>query len=137
MSRRCTPEASGPDLARPAYHVFVAGELLDPDRATRMEAIGGDADLRPHAEFTAVGELGGGVVQHDGAVDAPEEAFRSGLILRDDRLGVRRAVAGDVRNRSVHPLHDARRDDGVEVLRVPVLFAGRAHARVGALYFSI
>jgi hypothetical protein len=49
--------------------------LLGPDRAAGMEFVGGDADLGPEAELAAVGELGRGVDQHDGAVD--QETNRS------------------------------------------------------------
>jgi hypothetical protein len=37
--------------------------LLDADRAARVHAAGGDADLGAEAEFAAVGELRRGVVQ--------------------------------------------------------------------------
>jgi hypothetical protein len=58
---------SGPDLARAAHAVLEGGQLLDADRAARMHLAGGDADLGAHAEFAAIGELGRGVVQQDGA----------------------------------------------------------------------
>ena len=38
-----------------------------------MHLAGGDADLGAHAELAAVGELGRGVVQHDGGVDLGKE----------------------------------------------------------------
>ena len=69
---------SGPDLARATHHILVTGELFDAHRAARMEFIGGNADFRAHAEFAAVGELGRGVMQNDGAVDAAEEALGRG-----------------------------------------------------------
>ena len=64
---------SRPDLARAVHDIFEGRELLDAHRPAGMEAPGGDADLSPHAELAAVGELRGGIVQHDGAVDAREE----------------------------------------------------------------
>ena len=72
----------GPDLAAAAHHVLVRRELLHAHRPARMKAIGGDADLRAHAELAAVGELRGGVVQHDGAIHALEEALRGGAHSR-------------------------------------------------------
>ena len=51
----------------PRHAIFEAGELLDADRAARVQAAGGDADLGAEAELAAVGELGRGVVQHDRA----------------------------------------------------------------------
>ena len=64
-----------PRLAGAAHDVLEGGELLDADGAAGVQAAGGDADLGAHAELAAVGELGRGVVQHDGAVEAGEEAL--------------------------------------------------------------
>lgn len=61
-----------------------------------MQAVGGDADLAAEAELTAVGELGGGVDQDDGAVDLGGETLGRLGVGGDDSLGVARAVAGDV-----------------------------------------
>lgn len=52
-----TPEPSGPDLAAAPHDVLVAGQLLDADRAARVETVGGNTDLRTHSELAAVGEL--------------------------------------------------------------------------------
>src|SRR5437762_5974551 len=93
--------ASRPDLAVPADDVFVAGELLGADRAAGVQLAGGDADLGAHAELAAIGELGRGVVQHDGGIDLGEEALRRGAVLRHDRLGVARAVPADMGERAV------------------------------------
>src|SRR5690606_33050399 len=83
-------------LSRTAHDVLVARELLDTDRPARVELVRGDADLGTHAEFAAVGELRGGVVQDDGAVDLRQEALGGTRVVRDDRIGVRRAVASNV-----------------------------------------
>jgi hypothetical protein len=89
-------------------------ELLDADRAARMHAAGGDADLGAEAEFAAIGELGRSVVDDDGGIDLGEEAAGGGLVRGDDRIGVMRAVALDMVDRasSRHGLH---RDDPVEI----------------------
>ena len=67
--------------------------MLDAHRAARMHAARGDADLGAEAEFAAIGELRRGVVQHDGAVDLRQEPRGGGLVLRDDAVGVVRAIA--------------------------------------------
>ena len=77
------------------------GELLDADRAARMQAAGGDADLGAEAELAAVGELGRGVVQHDGGIDFAQEFLRRCGVVGDDRVGVVRAVALDMRDGGV------------------------------------
>src|SRR6202030_10778 len=113
-----------------AHDVLVTRELLDPDRSAGVKTVGGDADLRAHAELAAVGELGGGVMQHDRAVDALQKALGGGAVFGHDRFGVRGAVARDVRNGRIHALDYTRGNDRVEVLGVPVVLARRAHARV-------
>src|SRR5688572_18313122 len=90
------PEGSGPDLPAAAHHVLVAGELLHAHRTTRVKPVGGNADLRAHAKFAAIGELRGRVVQHDGAVDAFQEYLRRRRVGGDDAFGVRRTVLADV-----------------------------------------
>src|SRR5512146_788065 len=73
-----------PDLACAAHDILVAGQLLDTHRAAGVEAIGGDADLRSHAELAAIGELRRSVVEHDGAVHPLQEALCRRRVLRDD-----------------------------------------------------
>ena len=83
-----------PRLAGAAHHILEAGELLDADGAARVQLAGGDADLGAEAELAAVGELGRGIVQDDGAVDLAQEALGRRRVRGDDRVGVLRAVAG-------------------------------------------
>ena len=64
-----------PDLSRAPHNVFVAGELLGPDGTAGVKLAGGNADLRSHAEFAAIGELGRGIDQQDGRIDATQEFF--------------------------------------------------------------
>lgn len=45
-------------LAGAANHILVAGQLFGPDWTTGVELVGGDADFRTHAKFTAIGKLG-------------------------------------------------------------------------------
>ena len=85
---------------------------------------------RAHTELTAVGELRRGVVQHDRAVDARQEALGGGGIGRDDGLGMRRTVTRDMSDRSIHAIDHPRRDHGVEILGPPVLLGGRPHPRI-------
>src|SRR6478736_4410981 len=60
---------SGTNLARAMDAVLEGAELFDADRAARMHAAGGDADLGAEAELAAIGELGRGVVDDDGGID--------------------------------------------------------------------
>src|SRR5438094_8076935 len=84
---------SGAHLAVAADEVFVGGQFGGADRPTRRQPLGRDADLGAHAELAAIGELGRGVDQHDGAVDLAQKAFGGRLVLGHDRVGVVRAVA--------------------------------------------
>jgi hypothetical protein len=81
-----------------------------------VKLAGRDADLAAEAELAAVGELGRGVPEHDGAVDAAEKALGSALIGGDDGIGVLRAEAGDVLDRLVDAGDGLDGNDSVEEL---------------------
>jgi hypothetical protein len=76
------------DLPAAAYHVLVARQLLHAHRTARVEFVRADADFRAHAEFAAVGELRGRIVQHDGAVDPGQKPLCRAGVVGDDALGV-------------------------------------------------
>ncbi len=61
-----------------------------------VELLGGDADLGAEAELAAVGEPGRGVDRHRRRVDQRDEPLGRRLRVGHDRVGVGRAVAGDV-----------------------------------------
>src|SRR5262249_61762992 len=86
-----------PHLRGATHDILEGGQLLDTDRPARVQAPGGDADLCAHAEFTAIGELGRGVVQNDRAVDAGQEALGRGTILGNNAIGVRGPVSSNMR----------------------------------------
>src|SRR3546814_20587868 len=54
-----------PDLAGAMHTVFEGGKLLYADRAACMHRAGCDADLAAHAEFAAIGKLGGRIVRSE------------------------------------------------------------------------
>src|SRR3954465_12118802 len=96
-----TEENSRPDLSAAAHAILEARELLHADRAARMKATGGDADLRAKTEFAAIGELRRRIVEYDRRVDFAQKFLCRRVVLGDDRVGVVRAVAFDVGNRGV------------------------------------
>src|SRR3954453_20501484 len=110
-----TEENSRPDLSAAAHAILEARELLHADRAARMKAAGGDADLCAKTEFAAVGELRGRIVQHDRGIDFAQKFLRRRVVLRDDRVGVVRAIAFDMSNRAVNAIDYLGGDDGVEI----------------------
>src|SRR5271156_196744 len=122
----CSP--SRPRLPVAAHAILEGAELLDADRPAGVHAPGGDADLGAEAELAAVGELGGGVVQHDRGIDLFQEALRGRGILADDAIGVMRAIGLDMRDRGLQPSYDADRDDRIEVFGAPVVL-GRERDR--------
>src|ERR1700730_13192955 len=121
---------SGSNLSAAPHQILVTGQLLDAHRTTRVEFVGADADFRAHPEFTAVGELRGRIVQHDGAVDPRENALGGFRVAGHDAVGVRRAILVNVSDGRVHSVDHPDRDDGVEILRVPILLAGGYDALV-------
>src|SRR3546814_17840292 len=83
-----SPFRAWPDVAPATHLVLVAGQLLGANGAAGVQLAGGNADLGPHAELAAVGELGRGVVHHDAGIDLVQEAGRGHGVLGDDGLGM-------------------------------------------------
>ena len=79
--------------------------MLDAHGPARVQLAGGDADLGAEAELAAVGELGRGVVEHDGGVDLVEEFLCVGFVFSNDRIRVVRTVALDVIDRAALDTH--------------------------------
>jgi hypothetical protein len=87
-------------------------QAFEADRSARVQLVGGDADLGAEAVLVAVGEARRGVPHHRGRVDLAQEALGARAVAGDDRVGVLRAVLGDVRDRLVEALHHADRHHG-------------------------
>src|ERR1700748_2819666 len=79
-----------------AHHIFEGGELLGAHRSARMHFARADANLRAHAELATIGELGRGVPQHNGRVDAVHEDLGGSGIFSDYGIGGMRAVMLDM-----------------------------------------
>lgn len=75
-------------LPCPDNLVFRRSELRQREGATAMELLRADAHLGTEAEFTAIGETGGGVPIDSGGIDSAEKPPRSGFIARDDGIGM-------------------------------------------------
>src|SRR6476469_6555406 len=116
---------SRPRLPGAVDAIFEAGQLLRADRAAGVKFPGGDADFRTEAEFAAIGELGGSVMQHDRRIDLVEEFARGGLVFGHDRVGVVRAVVVNMGDRFSDAVDDLGGDDGVLVFGIPVFLGGR------------
>src|SRR5882757_7867870 len=97
--RRKTQVRSRPRLPGAVNAILEAGQLLGANRAAGVELAGGNADLGAEAELAAVGELRRGVVEHDRGIDLVEEFLRGLVVLGYDRIGVVRAVIGNMRER--------------------------------------
>ncbi len=72
---------------------FVEVSAVKPHRAARVQLLRRDADLGAKPELPAVGEAGRRVHVDRGRVHLGQEAACGGVVARDDRLGVLRAVA--------------------------------------------
>src|SRR5258708_9710215 len=133
---------SGSNLSAAPHQILVTGQLFHADRSTRVEFVGADADFRAHPEFAAVGELRGRIVQHDGAVDSREKALGGLRVAGHDAVGVLRAILVNVSDGRVHSVDHPDSDDGVQVLRVPILLGGvydslvDARTRLVAAHFA-
>ena len=80
-----------------------------------------DADFAAESELAAIGELGRGVDQHDRGVDAFEEALGRRFAFGNDRLGMLRAVAGDMLDGAVNAVDGFDGDDGIEIFLTAVV----------------
>ena len=63
-----------------------------------MEFPSSDADLRAHAEFSAIRKLGRRVVQRDGTVDSVQKLFSCFFIICDDGIRMFGAVTVNMIN---------------------------------------
>src|ERR1700724_444632 len=125
---------SRPCLSGAVNAVLEAGQLFGADRTARMKFSGGNSDFRAEAEFTAIGELGRSVVQHDRRIDLVEESSRNAGVFSYDRVGVMRTVLLNVRDRPGDAIDDLGRDDRVFIFGVPILVGSGPDARIGALH---
>src|SRR5207247_7417266 len=73
---RTARKSSSPDLAVADANPFVGRQLLEAHGTASADLVSADADLRPHAEFGAVGEPGRGVPVNGGGIDFGQEGFR-------------------------------------------------------------
>src|SRR5690606_34762894 len=85
------------------------------------------------AELEAVGKACRGIDHDRRGIDLAQEAHGPLVVAGDDGIGMRRAVAGDVRDGFVQAFDDADRDDRREVLRGPALLGRETGATAGAI----
>ncbi|MNZ18866.1 hypothetical protein D3C78_358860 [compost metagenome] len=90
-----------------------------------MQLVGGNTDFRAQAVLEAVGEAGRGVEHDRRRIDLGHELAGFTLVFADDRVGVVRAIVVDVLDGLVQAIDHTNRQDGVEVLGEPIVFAGR------------
>src|ERR1700676_3921887 len=108
---------------------FPAGESFESDRATRVKLVGRDADLSPESVFESVGKAGRCIDHHRARIDLAHEPHRVAVMLGDDGVGVLRAVASDVFDRSIERRNDTHRQNRPEVLGAPIFLGRRLHRR--------
>ena len=106
---------------------LVRGQLAEAAGAAGVELVGADADLGAQAELAAVVETGAGVDHHGRAVDLGDEPLGRGEVGGDDRLGVARAVPGDMSDGLFERVDDGDGQDLVEILGIPVGRIGGVH----------
>src|SRR5450755_1459627 len=105
------------------------GETLEPDRATRVELVGRDSDLRAEPVFEAVGKARRRIDHHRARIDLAQEAHGIAVVPGDDGVSVLRAVTGDVLDRGIERGDGAHREDRAEILGAPIVFRRRLHRR--------
>ena len=121
----------GGDVARAAQQIAVGHQALQPDRPARRQRLGADAHLGAEAVAETIGEAGGAVQVHTGAVDAAQEQLGRGGVGGADGVGVTRTVTSDMGKGLLHALHHLHRQDQIRILSAPVVVAGRCRHAEG------
>jgi hypothetical protein len=85
------------------HDILDSGQFLEGQWATRVQFLGGDADLGAQAEDSTIGESRGGVDVYDSGIHGAREAARRIQVPRDDGFGVTGPVPGDVVDRFIQP----------------------------------
>src|SRR5450830_1394334 len=124
----CT--ALGAHLPVAPQLVLDAGELLEGDGAAHMQLLRGDPHLRAQPELATVGEARRRVHVHAGGVDLGREPSGGAEVFGDDRLGVARAVRGDVLQGFVQGVDDAYGEVERQELRLVVRLVGTLQGRI-------
>ena len=103
----------GGDMALTAQPVAIGHQTLQPNGAAGGHGLGGDAHLCAKAVAEAIGEAGRAVEVDPGAVYRSQEAVGRGGSSGADRVGVARAVAGDVLEGGIQIGHHFHAQDQV------------------------
>ncbi len=118
------------------HHPLHAGQAFQAHWAAGVKLVGGNADFRAQAIFEPVSEPRRGVHHDAGRIDLAQKLHGAGVIAGENGVGVLRAVAVDVGDGFIHPLHQFDGDDGREVLGAPVGLGGITQQRCGARHGS-
>jgi len=106
------------ESARPTVAESLEGKTLAYEG---VDFVSGDADFGAEAEFSAVGEAGGGVVEGAGGVDLELEFGGVCFVGGDDAVAVFGGVVVDVGDGGVEVGDDFYGEDEVEVFGVVVV----------------
>ena len=115
----------GGDVALAAQPIAVGDQPLESHRPPRRQGLGADAHLGAEPITVAVGEAGGAVEKHAGAVHRPQETVGGGRIGGGDGVGVAGAVAAHMLQGGFEILHHFHVQDQIGILRVPGAGPGR------------
>ena len=89
------------------HHPLQGSQSIEPHGASRVQLVRGNSDFSTEAIFVPVREARRGVDHDRAGIDFPDEAAGAAEVFGHDRVGVLRAVGGDVIDRFVEPRDDA------------------------------
>ena len=110
----------GGGMAIAAQQVAVGHQAFQPHGTPRRQGLGADAHLGAEAVAEAIGEAGGAVQIHTGAVHPPQEPLRRCFVAGADRIGVAGAMAADVGQGLLQGVDHLDGQHQVGILRAPV-----------------
>ena len=88
-------------------------QLLETDRATRMDSARRDADFCAKAKLSAIAKLGRGVPQGHSRIDLRKEALRHNNIVGYNRIGMRGTMTSNVIKSFGRAFNNLYRQNGI------------------------
>ena len=104
------------NLPLPIDEILRAGQGIQPHRAAYMELLRTDADFCAKAELEAVRKSCRGIDIDGRGIHSLLKVMCRPYVVRDNRFGVPRIIAIDMRDSCIEILHDADGQDEIPVL---------------------
>ena len=106
----------------PEYDVFLGRQSFQSNGSPCMQLVCADADLGAQAILKAIRKTAGCVDHHGTRVNLAKKTPRLAEVLRDDNIGMLRAMSRDMINGTIEIVYDTYRQYRGKVFRIPVIW---------------